>query len=519
MRQFLVSVLIFCGIEFSLLGMHQTFDAAKFPTEEQTKPLHSIQLSKGSSIGRIVINDRKHGISDATWLYVKAAIDYYKDTKPALVILELNTPGGEVFAAQRISNALRTLDTKYGIPVIAYINNWAISAGAMLAYSCRYIVAAPDACMGAATPVFQTEKGMEAAPEKVNSALRADFANRAAFFDRNPDIAQAMVDPDLILIRRNDKILGLSTESELLPTDVIISPKGKLVTLTADQLRDLSVADWMIPKNVSEAPDEEVPQTVALGQTPLHTIPGLEAFSETPVQTFQTDTKTSIVAALASPAISSILVFIAFVCLYLEMSVPGATLPGFVGGVAVLLLLVGGFAQEAITWFEPLCVIIGGVLVALEMLFFPTMGVLLVIGGALLAYGLLALVVPGLSSIRFDGDSLNAVGVYALHRLAWLSGAFLLSVGAILVLSRRLPLKTLRRSGIILDSSSPTPEENSGLTAGDKGVVIAALRPSGKVQCHGVIYDAVSDGRYIEEGSKIEIAQIMGSVVQVREIS
>ena len=518
MKQFLIKSLLLCGIWSSLWGVHHTFDAEGFPTQEQSTSLHVFQPGTGSTIGRIVINDRKQGISDATWLYVKAALDHFKETKPACVILELNTPGGEVFAAQRISNAIRALDTKYGIPVIAYINNWAISAGAMLAYSCRYIVASPDACMGAATPVFQTEKGMEAAPEKVNSALRADFANRAAFFDRNPDIARSMVDPDLILIRRDGKVLGLSSQSELLPNDVTLSPKGKLVTLTADQLHDLSVADWMIPKNLSEAPDEEVPQTIALGQTPLHTIPGLEPFYETPVETFQMDTKTSCVATLASPVVSSVLVFVAFVCLYLEMSMPGATLPGLVGGVAVLLLLVGGFAQEAITWFEPLCVIVGGALVVLELLFFPTLGLLLVIGGVLLAYGLLALVVPGISSIRFDGESLNAVGVYALHRLAWLSGAFLLSVGSIFILRRRLPLKTLRRSGIILDSSSSAPEETSTLVMGDKGHVIAALRPSGKVQCHGVVYDAVSDGRYIEEGSEIEIAQIVGSVVQVREI-
>ena len=94
-----------------------------------------------------------------------------------------------------------------------------------------------------------------------------------------------------------------------------------------------------------------------------------------------------------------------------------------------------------------------------------------------------------------------------------------IAIAAIFLLSRRLPLKTLRRSGIILDSSSSTPEKNSALALGDRGLVVAALRPAGKVKSHGVIYDAVSDGRYIEEGCEIEIAQIVGSVVQVREHS
>ena len=110
-------------------------------------------------------------------------MDHFKETKPIFVILELNTPGGEVFAAQNISDALKELDTQYQIPVVCFINNWAISAGAMLAYSCRYITVVKDASMGAAAPVIASETGeMKEASEKINSALRTDFANRAAFF-------------------------------------------------------------------------------------------------------------------------------------------------------------------------------------------------------------------------------------------------------------------------------------------------------------------------------------------------
>src|ERR1700722_18626049 len=114
-------------------------------------------------IGHIVIDDRTSGISQATWLYVKKALDGYKQSKPIFIILDLNTPGGEVFAAQNISDALKDFDTQNNIPVIAYINNWSISAGAMLAFSCRFIVVAKDGAMGAAEPVIQGESGhMEA---------------------------------------------------------------------------------------------------------------------------------------------------------------------------------------------------------------------------------------------------------------------------------------------------------------------------------------------------------------------
>ena len=145
-----------------------------------------------NTIGHIVIGDKSTPIGQSTWLYVKSCLDYYKKNRPAFIILELNTPGGEVFAAMQISDALKNFDIQEGIPVVAYINNWAISAGAMLAYSCRFIAVVKDASMGAAEPITEGATGqVEAASEKVNSAIRTDFANRAGFFDRNPLIGRS----------------------------------------------------------------------------------------------------------------------------------------------------------------------------------------------------------------------------------------------------------------------------------------------------------------------------------------
>lgn len=154
--------------------------------EPATNPLSQfIKFNpEGSNVvGRIVIDDRTSGISQATWIYVKEALEFYKKNRPIFIILELNTPGGEVYAAQQISDALKEMDVQEKIPVVAYINNWAISAGAMLAYSSRFIGTVKDGSMGAAEPVLQGEGGkMESASEKVNSAIRTDFANRASFF-------------------------------------------------------------------------------------------------------------------------------------------------------------------------------------------------------------------------------------------------------------------------------------------------------------------------------------------------
>ena len=106
-----------------------------------------------NQVGYLIVEDHSSSINQGTWLYIKNALDYYKKTQPKFIILELNTPGGEVFAAQKISDALKEIDTQYNIPVVCFINNWAISAGAMLAYSCRFITVVKDASMGAAEPI------------------------------------------------------------------------------------------------------------------------------------------------------------------------------------------------------------------------------------------------------------------------------------------------------------------------------------------------------------------------------
>src|SRR5690606_28184728 len=64
-------------------------------------------------------------------------------------VLELETPGGRVDAAQRIVNAVE--DAK--VPVYAFVNRRAFSAGAMIALSAREVYMRPGGVMGAATPV------------------------------------------------------------------------------------------------------------------------------------------------------------------------------------------------------------------------------------------------------------------------------------------------------------------------------------------------------------------------------
>ena len=486
-------------------------------------------------VGRISIANRSTSISDATWLYVKVALDYYKKNRPAFIILELNTPGGEVFAAEKISDALMAFDTQENIPIIAFIDNWAMSAGAMLAFSSRFIFISKDASMGAAEPITASSTGeMQSASEKVNSAIRADFKNRANFFGRNPDLAEAMVDKDVILVLRDGKIVRLNAESQIRSTepnpDVVISPKGKLLTLTADQLMEFGIADAMILPTKLEPITE---QEKIAGKWPaqkslVFQVPNIEKIPDAVIDDYQMDWKTRFFVFLANPIVSSILMLGLMLGFYMEMSSPGFGVPAIIGLLCLFLLTLSYLSLDIANWLEVILLATGLLVIIIDIFVLPTFGLLGFIGLILALGGLFAMLLPGIGSINFDFDTktFNAAGIALLERLAWFSATLIVGFLLILLLARFVTPSVAAWSRLVLTGGEQDASEGyvAGVDTkklppiGSKGEVVSTLRPAGKVMINNTIYDAVSSGGYIEQGTSISVSQLDGSTIVVEEI-
>ena len=482
-----------------------------------------------NTVGHILIDDRTNGITQATWLYVNKALEHYKKTKPLFIILELNTPGGEVLAAQQISDALKEMDTQFNIPVVCFINNWAISAGAMLAYSCRFISVVKDGSMGAAEPVYQGEAGtMVTASEKVNSALRTDFANRAAFFDRNPFIAEAMVDKDLLIVLRNNEILKLDSDSQIHSTppnpDEVISPKGKLLTLTSEQMMRLGVADLLLlPEKLPPITEQEQQK----GQWPaskmlLFQQPFFKSIPDSIVESYQMDWKMRFFALLASPAVASMLMLGLMVGGYLEFSTPGFGVGGTVAVTCLILIIMSSYALEIANTLEIVLLLVGVLIIIVDLFFLPTFGLLGSIGALFFLAGLIGLMLPGLESVHYeiDTNSFNAAGQAVFERLVWFSGAIVASLLIILVLTWYIKPSMKAFSRLVL-----TGQEQVGYIAGDdpkllpqpgmEGEAATTLRPAGKVIIENQLYDAITRGGFIDKGEAIKVDHLDGSVIVV----
>src|SRR5690606_36631548 len=99
----------------------------------------------------------------------------------------------------------------------------AISAGALIALAAERIAMKPGGTLGAATPVQLGAEGASPVDEKAVSYVRKEFRATADARKRPGPIAEAMVDPDVV-------VPGLSA-------------KGKLLTLTTSEALAHGVAD------------------------------------------------------------------------------------------------------------------------------------------------------------------------------------------------------------------------------------------------------------------------------------
>lgn len=485
-----------------------------------------------NKIGLITIDDRTNGINQSTWVYVRNALEYYKKSHPSLVILKLNTPGGEVFAAQKISDALKELDTQYDIPVVALIDNWAISAGAMLAYSTRFITVVKDGSMGAAEPVIADTSGeMKEASEKVNSALRTDFNNRANFFGRNPYIAEGMVDKDIILVQRFGKVIKLDNENQIRvvgpDADVIVKAKGKLLTLNAEDLIKYGVADILIPP--TQLPPVSA-EELSLGQWPASKMalfhqPFFDKIVGATIDEYKMDWKTRFFVLLAHPIVSSILFLGLMIGLYGEFNAPGTAFPATVAFTCLFLIILSSFSQEIASWLEIILLLTGLAIILIELFVLPTFGLLGIIGVIFFIMGLFGLMLPGTGEVKyeFDTKTFNAAGEVFLNRLVWLCSTLIIAVGLMAVISR-----FLKPSGGAFKRFVLAGHEQEGYIAGElpsqlptvglKGEAATTLRPSGKVMINDTLYDAITAGGFIEQGEKIIVVRLEGSVIVVNTI-
>jgi membrane-bound serine protease (ClpP class) len=174
----------------------------------------------------------------------------------------------------------------------------------------------------------------------------------------------------------------------------------------------------------------------------------------------------SAIGALANPNVAYLLLVLGFLGLFLELSSPGASIPGAVGVISLILAAIG-LSQLPFDWRGALLILIAFLLFFADI-FLPSLGLLTLSGLALLVAG---------SYVLFD----EAQGVFVNRALIWaiavgLVGIFVVIGGFALSVWRRKP--ATGREGLV----------------GAVGTVRKPLAPDGVVFVSGELWQATAPG-------------------------
>ena len=174
-------------------------------------PDAAAQADPASGAGEVYIVPIQGTIEPGIANFLERSLEEAADIGATYVVLDINTPGGRLDSVLQMRDMI--LDSP--VPVVAYVNREAFSAGALITIASGQIYLAPAAVLGAATPVLGGSG--ETADEKTVSAVRSTFRATAEETGRDPLIAEAMVDPAVVVegLDSSTTLLTLSTEQAL----------------------------------------------------------------------------------------------------------------------------------------------------------------------------------------------------------------------------------------------------------------------------------------------------------------
>ena len=420
---------------------------------------------------QVMVMEIKATIDPAMKRYVEVAFENAKNVEADVVIIEMDTYGGVLTDAKEIVDVVM----KFPKPVWVFINSDAASAGALISIACDSIYMSPGATIGAATVVDGS--GVKA-PDKYQSYMRSIMRSTAEENHRNPRIAEGMLD-------------------ETIEIDSI-SPAGQVITFTTDEAIKYGFCEGKV-KSIEE-------------------ILSRNGITEYEIVPFELSAAEKVVSFFLNPFVSGLLILLIIGGLYFELQTPGVGFPGLAAAVALVLYLVPYYLTGLAENWEIIAFFVGLALIALEIFVIPGFGVAGITGIGLTVVSLVLIMVNN-DAFNFDfvpSENLFAALLATLTGL--LGGIILLFVGG----SRIADSKFFRKVAL-----TTTQKRTQGYTSsfftdqmkGKTGTAHTVLRPGGKILIEGKIYDAYTQGDYINKGESIEVIGEETTSLRVKKIN
>lgn len=413
----------------------------------------------------------KQEVNNASYRSIKKGLEESIDKKADYCILDINTYGGAVDAADNIRNLI----LHHSIPVIAFINNQAASAGALISIACDSIYMKSGGSMGAATVVNSQGEVM---PDKYQSFMRAMMRSTAEghgkviiyqdgkqkeVWRRDPLIAQAMVSKDSVL--------------SFTPLEAI---DNRYCEGMAESIKDVIVA--------------------VNGGNDYGYIIEEQKF------TFLD----KIILFFLNPVVQSVLLMMIIGGIYFEMQSPGIGLPLIIAITGGVLYFVPLYLEGMVQNWELIVFSVGILLLLLEIFVIPGFGVSGIMG--------IICIITGLTFAMIDNDTLFTTdGDYnfkpLLQPLAIVLVSLLMAIVIGVWLASRL-LQQKRLSRVVLHTTLGVDNGFVGVNKtsldslkGLEGIVATDLKPIGTINIDGKHYQAKINYGFASKGEKVFVVE------------
>jgi membrane-bound ClpP family serine protease len=432
------------------------------------------------------------------------------------IVVQLEGGSGDAEAALDLAMFLRNLsdeDEQGGFPVtsVAYIPKDAPGAATIVALGCSEIVMGKGAKIG----------NFEQVEPKKHQALRVaveDLAEKQGYspllirgmLDRSVEIykvhrSKGAAEQRLFTKKEVDDDRAGAKEWEVEKLIKKGDPNGEFLILTAERAKELDLAREVVDSF------SQLTAIYNLGEVPKAKADFLYELS----------------SFLQKPVVSLFLILIGITCLILELKMPGVSLPGVIAAVCFVLYFWAQSQQLSgqIITLAILLFILGLLLLAVEVFLIPGFGV------------------PGISGIVLIVLSLALATLEKKPETTqeWMSfsrtlGAIGLSLGGAVALAftvaRYLPTMPLANRLVLkpprdardADSEEPVDPSKEGLRTetaallGAIGIAATTLRPSGIARFGDAFIDVVSEGSYIQAGGRVQVIEIEGNRIVVKEV-
>ncbi len=421
--------------------------------------------------------DMKKNISNPLWWNIRKSFQEADSLDADYMLIHMNTYGGQV----DIADSIRTLILNFRIPVLVFVDNQAASAGALIAIAADSIYMRPGASIGAATVVDQTGQKM---PDKYQSFMRGMMRATAEahgkkplvsgedttwVWHRDPEMAQAMVDPSIVLKG--------------------IVDTGQVLTLTTLEA---------IKYGFCEGEALTVEETLAKAGITHYTIRELKLSAVD-----------RIIMLLVNPVVSGLLIMLIIGGIYFELQTPGVGFPLAAAIFGALLYFAPLYLEGVAANWHLMIFIVGIILLLVEIFAIPGFGVTGILGIVGIVTGL-ALVMVDKIVFRF-GPSVDGVReIVAAFAVVLFSALMAFSFS--LWLSRKLFSPNRLFGSLALET---TVRQEDGFVSFDtgrmqsvvgmQGTAHTVLRPAGKVMINDEIYSAVAETGFIPKGTAVVV--------------